>query len=683
MDVGGASTADWRDQRKASRPAPSGFAVPRARESTVATHTLLPVIPTPAPRLLQLHQLSPTLKLVQLHEKATRLFQLCRRLHCRLQRQQQQPVPTSTRTPHAAAAAAVPKKKSGSGTDVDSEHALLQQWQKQWQLHTNSTFCKKVREAQQVDSELKELRTRFPEKFVHKEDELWYYSPYQAHALKSLLYIPRNDQLRTQILSLHHDNIECGHKGRDKTKEFITRNFYWADLDQDVKDYVNSCDVCQRTKTIRHLVGELQPLPPPPEPYHTVTTDFLTGLPEVQRCNAIVVVRDVLTRFAHFLPIKLDIPAADLFVMMCSRVFLEQRMPAVIISDRDSKFTSQQWKTLLQQHQIEQRLSTASHPQTDGASENAFRQLRAVLRAYLEPNQLNWVDILPALQVAVNNSVNDAIGMSPYMARNGRNFTAGDVSGILTGDNTTLHLQDFQTRVAVLQKRIEESNAKMKAKHDKKANPAKFNPGDWVLCHHKPLLDLTERDRPNNKSKMLYAGPFQVERMVGLNAVKLLLPPSTRAHPVVNVEQLKMYVQCPKRFLSRPVIFRSEQQDVDGIPLYIVDQILDHRFQGHRKKRQLFYKVRWLNYRDETWEPAGSLTHLHLLVNQYNQQHGLNTITNKKTKQQKRKEKQSKNNDNNDDQQDEDGEAAEAVVVVNKTPLNRARKARRGKRKQG
>ncbi|GAQ92573.1 hypothetical protein KFL_010580010, partial [Klebsormidium nitens] len=53
-------------------------------------------------------------------------------------------------------------------------------------------------------------------------------------------------------------------KCMDKTEEVTTRNFYWPDLQADVRRYIRSCDACQRNKpSNRRPGGLLQPIPIP------------------------------------------------------------------------------------------------------------------------------------------------------------------------------------------------------------------------------------------------------------------------------------------------------------------------------------------------------------------------------------------------------------------------------------
>ena len=61
------------------------------------------------------------------------------------------------------------------------------------------------------------------------------------------IYVPEGE-LRGEIIHLHHDTPVGGHRGRWKTAELVTRNYWWPGLTKEIGKYVEGCDVCQRHK---------------------------------------------------------------------------------------------------------------------------------------------------------------------------------------------------------------------------------------------------------------------------------------------------------------------------------------------------------------------------------------------------------------------------------------------------
>jgi len=58
------------------------------------------------------------------------------------------------------------------------------------------------------------------------------------------VYIPKDEELRAEVIQLHHDVPAAGHGGRWKTVELVTRNYWWLGVTRDVGKYVEVCDLC-------------------------------------------------------------------------------------------------------------------------------------------------------------------------------------------------------------------------------------------------------------------------------------------------------------------------------------------------------------------------------------------------------------------------------------------------------
>ncbi|KAH3892749.1 hypothetical protein DPMN_016877 [Dreissena polymorpha] len=56
------------------------------------------------------------------------------------------------------------------------------------------------------------------------------------------------DSLRDQALSLNHDKPLAAHQGIDRTKARIKERFQLHTLSADVKNFVRSCETCNRNK---------------------------------------------------------------------------------------------------------------------------------------------------------------------------------------------------------------------------------------------------------------------------------------------------------------------------------------------------------------------------------------------------------------------------------------------------
>jgi hypothetical protein len=69
--------------------------------------------------------------------------------------------------------------------------------------------------------------------------------------------------------------------------------------------------------------------------------------------------------------------------------------------------------------EIDPRLSTAFHPETDGQTERMNAIMEQYLRAYVNYQQDNWVQYLPLAEFAANNHVSETTTVSPFFANYG------------------------------------------------------------------------------------------------------------------------------------------------------------------------------------------------------------------------------------------------------------------------
>ena len=73
------------------------------------------------------------------------------------------------------------------------------------------------------------------------------------------VYVSKDEELRTEVIRLHHDVPAAGYRGRWKTVELVTRNYWWLGVMRDVGRYIEEYDLCQRMKNrTEELAGKLK-----------------------------------------------------------------------------------------------------------------------------------------------------------------------------------------------------------------------------------------------------------------------------------------------------------------------------------------------------------------------------------------------------------------------------------------
>ncbi|KAJ3554430.1 hypothetical protein NP233_g12425 [Leucocoprinus birnbaumii] len=230
---------------------------------------------------------------------------------------------------------------------------------------------------------------------------------------------------RVREMLISHAHSILAHLGPSKTMTYLRDNVWWKGIMTNVQAFCDSCVVCKTSKPSNQApYGKLQTLDVPSRPWETIGIDFVGPLPESENLNGkfdmLMVIIDHLTSMVHLTPTKQTYRAKDIAEVIFDRVYKHHGMPSHIVSDRDSLFTSTFWKVLNDLAGIELRMSSAFHPQTDGATERANRTITQMLRQCVVPHQRDWVSKLPAIEFAINSARSDTTGYAPFMLNYGR-----------------------------------------------------------------------------------------------------------------------------------------------------------------------------------------------------------------------------------------------------------------------
>ena len=132
--------------------------------------------------------------------------------------------------------------------------------------------------------------------------------------------------------------------------------------------------------------------------------DFITRLPmTVRQHDSIMVVVDKLTKTSHFIPIKSTYKADSIAKIFMKEIFRLHGLPKAIISDMDTKFTSNFWKILFADLGTRLKFSTAYHTYTDGKTKRVNQVLEDMVHMYVMEKPTKWEYYLQLVEFAYNN----------------------------------------------------------------------------------------------------------------------------------------------------------------------------------------------------------------------------------------------------------------------------------------
>ena len=415
------------------------------------------------------------------------------------------------------------------------------------------------------------------------------------------VWIPADTALKIKVTFESHDSKVAGHFGRDKTLELMKRNYYWPNMEDWVRNYVKTCDACQRNKTSKHAkYGALKPLDIPYAPWLNISMDFIVELPESKGFNKIWVIVDRFSKMAHFIPLK-KTTARELSVGFVKEIWRLHGLPKSIVSDRDSLFISHFWEALMKLLNVSLDKSTAYHPQTDGQTERVNQVLEHYLRSYCNWDQSDWVELLPFAEFCYNNTYHSAIKTTPFYAVYGRHPennwpNAVVVTKTPAASERIEELLGMQNEMKVHLEAAQTRMAKYYDRHVATKEP-QFKVGDWVMLR----ADNIKTKRQTKKLDHKLRDKFQISKLVGTRAYKLEFPPGTKLHAVVHISMLEPYHanNIPGRTESTPPPIDLEEN------IYEVESIHDSKI----LRKKVMYLVNWKGYGpdEDTWEPYSNL----------------------------------------------------------------------------
>jgi len=222
--------------------------------------------------------------------------------------------------------------------------------------------------------------------------------------------ILKDKALKRIIMKTEHDSRMAEHFGTYKTIGRVRANLYWPKMDEQITEYVRSCDISQHNKVIQHKkYGLLVPIDVPIRPWTSISMDFIVGLPKSEGYTKIWLIVDRFSKMTHFVPLKTEEHIKELALIFLKEIWHLHGLPETIISDRDTRFTSKVWMSLIQLFQVKLNVSTGFHPETDWQTEPVNQTLEQYLRSYCSYQQDDWVSRIPFVEYTYNISLSDRL----------------------------------------------------------------------------------------------------------------------------------------------------------------------------------------------------------------------------------------------------------------------------------
>ena len=505
------------------------------------------------------------------------------------------------------AKAARPKEALSSPTDEDDDPTLFESLSAGPELtkfvEKATDFLDKVRNGYKDDplfSKIMEEKERYAT-FSVRDGFVYVTNTGKQEVLCIPRKVTKDYSLTATIIDQAHTIL--GHFGPQKTADYIRRWYWWPRMGNEITKFCDSCGICQANKTsTQRPVGLLHPLPIPNRPWGSIGMDFMGPFPESEGYDYLWVVICRLTSQVHLIPVKTTVKASELAWIYVKEVVRLHGLPDSIVSDRDSKFTSKFWRETHRLLGTKLLMSTAFHPQTDGATERANRSVGQVLRTMIRPDQRDWVEKLPMTEFTLNSSISSSTGFAPFELNYG--FLPTFIGGISPTDEAKPGIKRFLNQAISNLEMAHDAIIESRVIQTRQANRRR-RPEDKISEGDKVYLSTENLSLPKSRTRKLmpkFIGPYKVTSSHPAESRYTLdLPAELKArriHPTFHVSRLRPYTKnddtiFPKREVRAYYDFGDAEDNE-----WLVDEILAHRWEGNK----VSFLLQW-NLGDTTWEP--------------------------------------------------------------------------------
>ena len=382
-----------------------------------------------------------------------------------------------------------------------------------------------------------------------------------------------------------------------------------------IQQYVKGCGVCQQSKTnTRPQKPPLYPITPKEgaAPFSTIAMDWITKLPPSSGYDSILTITDHdCSKAALFFPCKESMGTEGLAKLYFTKVFPHYGIPNKIISDRDPRLTLRLAKEICHEAGIDQNISTAYHPQTDGQSERTNQTLETYLRIFCNEQQNDWARWIPLAQYTLNSRPSHTTKVPPFEALIGV-VPKAQITPLQSG----VPLNERKELLTKIRKKKYDAILHSQMLMIKETSFRTYQKGEKVWLDAKNL----KTTHPTHKLRVKRYGPFKVIDVLSHVAYQLQLPKTWKIHNVFHASYLSPYKETKEHGTN---FFEPPPDIIEGQPEWEVESIVGMRHFGRKKEKQ--YRVHWKGYSEaeDTWEPEANINAPELIA-KYHQTQGMN-----------------------------------------------------------
>lgn len=302
-----------------------------------------------------------------------------------------------------------------------------------------------------------------------------------------------------------HDQV--GHPGFDNENS-IKSQFWFPKMTRFIRKFINSCLQCAYDKgNYSRLGGELNPIPKPAVPTHTLHVDHLGPFVKTRKGNTYILVAiDSFTKFVFAKATKNCSSVGT--IRLLKETFTQFGNLTRVVTDRGKAFTSRYFKQFSDEMQFKHILNAIASPRSNGQVERVNRTLLNGLNIMSE-SECTWDNKLADVVWGINNTPYATMGIAPFNLMFGHTNTRFPAFPIDAPQDSESQRDNLETRRQTAKLRIDRNMTLMKSRFDRKHKKfTRYNVGQLVLWKGGVSRDTTAK--VTRKLDGLYTGPYKV-----------------------------------------------------------------------------------------------------------------------------------------------------------------------------
>lgn len=321
----------------------------------------------------------------------------------------------------------------------------------------------------------------------------------------------------------NHDRVTAAHGGYHRTLSRIRERYFWPTMKSDVRQYVNKCEVCKRSKaTNMNQTSPMGEYREAERPFQIISCDFMGPYTRSKSGNRFLFVCvDLFSKYVIVKAIR-NSSAAKTVEIMKNEVFLKFGVPEIVISDNGPQLRSDLFVAFLAGFHVKHWLTASYHPQAN-PTEAANKTIITAIRSYIVDKTRHdvWDAHVPELEFALNSSLHTTTKYSPHHVLYGQNLVSDGREHGLFERNEQEDRMDLIERIRMkVSTHLREAYETNKQKYDRRSNEGiEYGVGETI--YRRNMTQSSAMNRYTAKFGPKYI-PTVVRKRVGTNTYELV-----------------------------------------------------------------------------------------------------------------------------------------------------------------